>query len=515
MNEYKKFTTELAKAEPWNEGAPKINAPRIFGAGINSPFFFPIPVTGERPLTFSVEGRPEGLSINSETGIISGAVRETIEITVNIKVSNCLGNDEQECRIVTGDKISLTPPLGWNSWNVWGSTIDEKKIKDCADNMIASGLAAHGFSYINIDDGWQGERSGPLNALQANNKFKDMKALCDYIHSLGLRAGIYSTPWVKSYGGYNGGSSGECVRGESEHIHKENGWYFGEHTHHGEDARQWAEWGIDYLKYDWSPWEVHDIEVMHDALENCGRDIIYSLSNSAPFDKTEGRRHLANCRRTTGDITDTWQSVCSIGFSQDKWIPYSGQGHWNDPDMLVVGKLGWGKVRENRLTHDEQITHITLWAILAAPMLLGCDLTQIDEFTVNLMSNNEMLAVNQDPMGRQGHCVRELRRTDENGQITTHENVYVRELYDGSLAVGLFNRADIPAIIEVSQSELGIGQNRQIRDIWAKRNIGIFDEKFSIGVPAHGAQFVRIKQPTAATKKRGPANADVESSFRV
>jgi len=492
-----KFRTTLAPVAPWDEGAPRINGPRIFGARPGSPFYFSVPVAGARPLVFSASGLPEGLSIDPDSGIITGTVAKKTSRKVRLTVRNRIGSDRRDLRIVIGDRIALTPPLGWNSWNVWAATIDDEKVRDSADTMVASGLAAHGFSYVNIDDGWQGERGGPLNALQPNEKLPDMRALCDYVHGRGLRIGIYSTPWVKSYARFNGGSAGACGRFEPApgrtDRDKELGWYFGEHPHHAEDAKQWAEWGIDYLKYDWNPWRVPDVEAMANALKASGRDIVYSLSNEAPFEGAADWARLANGWRTTGDITDTWDSVSGIGFSQDRWTPYGGPGHWNDPDMLVVGKLGWGQVRENRLTHDEQITHITLWALLASPLLLGCDLTHLDDFTLRLMCNDEMLAVNQDPLGRQGHGIRETRLTDRRGRVTAHHAIYERPLEDGDLAVGLFNRDEMSGVVEVTWAELGLRGNRRVRDIWAQKDLGRFARKFSIGVPPHGAQFIRIR----------------------
>jgi len=499
MSKNKSFYTELAEVKPWDKGVPKINGPRVFGAYCNSPFFFSVPVVGERPLIISAEDLPEGLSIDSATGIIFGSVAREIEATVRINVRNNHGSDEYALKIVVGNCLALTPPLGWNSWNLWERTVDEEKIRDCAKNMVSSGLAAYGFSYVNIDDGWQGERGGPLGAIQPNEKFSDMKNLCNYVHSLGLRLGIYSTPWVKSFAGRNGGSTGKCIRCDrnyttAKYRPKEAEHYFGEFSHHREDAKQWAEWGIDYLKYDWGPWKVPDVEIMHSALKESGRDIIYSLSNTAPFENVSEWVRLAHCWRTTGDITDTWESVSEIGFSQDKWTPYAGPGHWNDIDMLVIGNLGWGEQRKTRLTQDEQIAHITLWAILSSPLLLGCNLSNFDEFTLKLMCNDEVLAVNQDMLGRQAYCVRDFRKANKQGQTTVHESIYEKQLNDSSLAVGLFNRAEFPGVLEVTWKDLGIQGNQLVRDIWANKDIGKFEKKFSIGVPSHGARFVLIKK---------------------
>ncbi|HBM81920.1 MAG: glycoside hydrolase family 27 protein [Clostridiales bacterium] len=483
--------TKLAKIRPWDEGTPRITCPHIFGTKAGASTVFPITALGERPLKFTAEGLPEGLTLNENTGVISGKTKKEADGIVKITVQNGIGADSIKLRIIAGDNIALTPPLGWNSWNCFALKVSDDKVRKAADAMVSSGLAAHGFTYINIDDGWQGERGGEFNAIQANKKFPDMERLCDYVHSLGLRIGIYSTPWVKSYGNGNGCSDGECER----YFDKRNldrGWYFGKNKYMKGEALQWAKWGFDYLKYDWHPWEVRDVKEMHDALKESGRDIAYSLSNSAPFQDAVQWAGLANCWRTTGDITDTWESMSRIGFSQDRWTPYSMPGHWNDPDMLVVGKLGWGDVRENRLTHDEQVTHITLWALLAAPLLIGCDLTQLDDFTLRLLCNDEVLSISQDMLGRQAHCLREIRETDDDGNVVHHSSVYVRKLYSGNIAVGLFNRSEKSDTVSFTWKDLKINGRKRLRNVWANEDIGNFDKEFAIGVPAHGAQFILI-----------------------
>ena len=484
--------TALAPVEPWDAGAPRINGPKIFAASPGNPFFRAPAVSGERPLAFKAEGLPAGLEIDSATGVITGSPRKIAHDVASVTVTNAHGSDTRELEIVIGGPLALTPPLGWNCFNCWGREIDADKVRAAADAMVSSGLAAHGYNYVNIDEGWQGDREGD-GALQANEKFPDMQGLCDYVHGLGLRIGIYSTPWVKSYAGYTGGSTGPLLRSDrNRHDTVDRGLHFGQMSCCVADARQWAQWGIDYLKYDWGPWKVPEVQAMSEALADCGRDIVYSLSNSAPFDGAADWARLANCWRTTGDIADDWDNLSRIAFSQDRWTPYACPGHWNDPDMLVVGRLGWGKVRENRLTRDEQITHITMWAVLAAPMLAGCDLTRLDDFTIRLLCNDEVLAVNQDPEGEQGYCIRELRRADESGRNVVHQCVYRRHLADGSLAVAMFNRVEAPAAVEVSWDELGVSGPRAVRDLWSRRDVGAFEGAFAAGVPAHGAQLFRV-----------------------
>lgn len=494
--------TELAPVEPWDDGPPRINGPRVVGSRPGHALLFAVPVTGSRPLTFEADGLPDGVTIDAVSGVIAGVATAVGESVAEVVVRNDEGTDRRELRIAVGESIALTPPLGWNSWNCWGSTVDEAKVRAAAAAMVSSGLAAHGFSYINIDDGWQGERGGEIGAIQPNEKFSDMARLCADIHALGLRAGVYSTPWTTSYAGFLGGSSGgearvQTARAETEQWHRERGWFFGEVAHHDADARQWAAWGVDYLKYDWGPWQPPDVEAMAAALRSCGRDIVYSLSNTAPFEGASEWARLAQVYRTTGDITDRWENVSAIGFGQDRWAPFNGPGHWADPDMLVVGRLGWGQgddggLRDNRLTADEQVTHISLWALLSAPLLLGCDLSSLDDLTLRLLTNDEVLAVNQDPLGRQAQCVRDLRRADSHGATVRHEVVYSKPFEDGSLAVGFFNRGDEAATVEVSWGELDVSGTVYVRDLWARDDLGGHASKLAAPVAPHGARLFRL-----------------------
>ncbi|MBN1817272.1 MAG: glycoside hydrolase family 27 protein, partial [Sedimentisphaerales bacterium] len=342
-------------------------------------------------------------------------------------------------------------------------------------------------TYINIDDTWQGPRGGSFAAIQGNEKFPDMKELCDTVHGLGLKIGIYSTPWVTSYAGYIGGSSDQQDGAWSaEKEPRQVGWRHGKISFAENDAKQWAVWGMDYLKYDWNPNDVPHVTEMAQALRASGRDIVYSLSNSAPFNKAGEWAKLAHCWRTTGDIVDNWGSVSSIGFSQDRWAPFAGPGHWNDADMLVVGHVGWGpSLHPTHLTPDEQYTHISLWCLLASPLLLGCDLTRLDEFTLNLLTNDEVLEVNQDPLGKQARRMVH----DE------YSEVWAKDMEDGSKAVGLFSRGflfDEPREVSVTWDLLGIREKRRIRDLWRQKDLGIYEDKFIATVPPHGVVLIRL-----------------------
>ncbi|MFH1999482.1 MAG: NPCBM/NEW2 domain-containing protein [Planctomycetota bacterium] len=463
---------------------PRINGARVFGIRPGSPFLFTIPATGDRPIQFSEQGLPEGLSLNAETGRITGRLDKAGEYTAILTAVNALGKDSIPFKIVVGETIALTPPLGWNSWNCWGGAVDAEKIKSSAHAMVEKGLINHGWTYINIDDTWQGKRGGAFKAIEGNEKFTDMKGLCDYVHNLGLKIGIYSTPWITSYAGYIGGSSDSEDGSWSKEV--KEGWKHGKYPFATHDARQWAAWGMDYLKYDWNPNDVPHVEEMAKALRASGRDIVYSLSNSAPFSLASEWVKLANCWRTTGDIVDTWASVSSIGFSQDRWTPYAGPGHWNDADMLVVGHVGWGPVlHPTRLTPDEQYSHISLWCLLTGPLLLGCDLAQLDAFTLSLLTNDEVLEVNQDPLGRQAGRIRQNEQME----------IWSKPMSDGSKAVGLFNKSfldDSEEEVAVLWTELGISGKQKIRDLWRQKDLGIYETRFSAKVPAHGVVLVKI-----------------------
>jgi alpha-galactosidase len=374
--------------------------------------------------------------------------------------------------------------------------VDGDKVLRSAKAMVDSGLIHHGWSYINIDDAWQGSRGGKFNALQGNEKFSDMKGLCDRIHAMGLKVGIYSTPWTTSYAEYAGGSA-ENPEGKWEKptIPKRGNlnrkmlpWAIGKYSFATNDALQWAEWGIDYLKYDWNPNEEPETREMYQALRSSGRDIVFSLSNSSPFTNAPVLSKIANCWRTTGDIRDNWPSMSSKGFGQDRWAPYQSQGHWNDPDMLVVGYVGgWGgrPPKPSGLTPDELYTHITLWCLVSSPLLIGCDMERLDDFTFNLLSNDEVLAVNQDSLGKQAVTVA------RNGDA----RVLAKDLEDGSKAVGLFNAgSNAVATVTVNWSDLNISGSHSVRDLWRQKQLGRFTGRFELAIPPHGAELLKISR---------------------
>ena len=474
--------------------APHINGPTIFGVRPKSPFRYTIPATGNRPMAFSVENLPAGLTMNSKSGLIVGVIDTMGEYTVVLHAYNASGTDQKRLRIVVGDKIALTPPMGWNSWNCWAESVDQQKVLRSAKAMVSSGLINHGWSYINIDDTWQGKRSGEEHALQPNEKFSDMKSLCDAIHELGLKAGIYSTPWITSYAQYPGGTSASANGEWSKTL--TNGSQIGGYSFAKADANQWAAWGFDYLKYDWYPIDLPSTREMSLALRNTGRDIVFSLSNRADFNQATNWAAWANSWRTTGDIWDRWGTpdknwqfgVSEIGFSQDRWASYSGPSHWNDPDMLVVGQVGWGKsTHTTTLTPDEQYSHISMWCMLSAPLLIGCDLEKLDAFTLNLLGNDEVLALDQDALGKQATRVATVGSVD----------IYRKELEDGSIVLGFFNRESSAQQIGFNKLKfIGIKTPQHVRDLWRQANLADISNpangNLQMSIPAHGVQLYKL-----------------------
>ncbi len=479
-------------SSPMSDKQPRINGPRVIGSRPGRPFLFSVPISGQRPMRCSAVGLPTGLHLDQQTGRITGTLDESLRGVheVTLRASNDQGAAEQTLKIVVGDQLALTPPMGWNSWSVWHDTVDQEKILAAARAMVTSGLVNHGWCYVNIDDGWQGIRGGKINAIQPNDKFPDMKALCDQVHDMGLKIGIYSTPWVQSYAGYIGGSAdnpqGHWTQLTTGTAQQRS---VGRYVFTENDVRQWADWGFDYVKFDWNPNDVPNTRLAAEAIARCGRDMILSLSNSTPFELVSDLRKYANSWRTTGDIRDNWSSIHNIGFKHSHWAPYAGPGHWNDPDMLVVGCVGWGKPRPCYLTPDEQYTHMSLWCLLAGPLLLSCDLTQLDAFTLSLLTNDEVLQINQDPLGQQAAPVARDDRTE----------VWARDLEDGAKAVGLFNVSYEPQVATAAWSDLNIQGRHHVRDLWKQKDMGAYDSQFTAEIPAHGVVLVRLTAVHRAT----------------
>jgi alpha-galactosidase len=501
---------------------PRINGAKIFGVRPASPVLFQIAATGQRPLVFAASGLPAGLNLDPTTGRITGVLHEAGRYPITLHASNSAGTTQRILTIVVGQEIALTPPMGWNSWNAWGGKVSQEKVLAAARAMVSSGLRDHGWSYINVDDGWQGVRGGPFNAIQGNRKFPDMQRLADEVHELGLKLGIYSSPWRTTFG-WHIGSSADHADGTHDWINAAQhndifqylvpeyrsslprwAWLkplvdrgrkraqkrftegmrtFGKFSFVEQDVRQWAAWGVDYLKYDWVPIDVPTATTMAEQLRKTPRDIVYTLSNNARPTVAGDLSQVANAWRTTIDMQDTWESMSDIGFAQDEWAPFQRPGHYNDPDMLVLGRVMFGGPGPSRLTADEQYTHMSLWCLLAGPLLIGADLDHLDAFTLGLLTNNEVLDVHQDVLCKQATSVR------RSGDSV----VYTKALEDGSWAVGLFNRGEKPATVRVRWSDLQLTGAQIVRDLWRQQDLGTFADHFETAVPRHAVRLVRIR----------------------
>ncbi|MFH1297044.1 MAG: putative Ig domain-containing protein [Bacteroidota bacterium] len=461
---------------PTPPAVPRINGASVFGCRPGKPFLFTIAATGERPVKFAATGLPEGLTLDKSTGIITGRTSWTSECQVEIVATNRHGADTGMLKIVIGDRIALTPPMGWNSWNCWGLAVDQEKVLATARAFLDKGLIHHGWTFVNIDDGWeipkdQEPKRDRKGTILTNEKFPDMKVLGDSIHALGLKLGIYSSPGPLTCGGYTAS-----------------------YGHELQDARTFAGWGVDYLKYDWCSYgniakdttrdeRKKPYFVMRDAFREIDRDIVYSLCQYGMNKVWEwGEEVGGNLWRTTGDITDTWESLREIGFNQVENASYAGPGHWNDPDMLIVGWVGWGpSLHPTRLTPDEQYTHISLWCLLSAPLLIGCDLDRLDEFTLNLLTNDEVLALDQYPLGKQATPF----------IIEGDIQVWVKELEDGNKAIGIFNLGEETVTFPLDLTKTGCQETVSLRDLWRQSDLGTFTHRFETKVPSHGVVLVK------------------------
>ncbi len=363
--------------------------------------------------------------------------------------------------------LASTPPMGWNSWNKFGCNVSEDLIRQMADAMSKSGMKDAGYQYVVIDDCWQVERDKSGNIVADPKRFPaGIKALADYVHSRGLKFGIYSDA-----------GSMTCQKRP------------GSLGHEYQDAMQYAAWGVDYLKYDWCNASTQDAPaayaLIRNALNATGRPIVLSIcewGTAKPW--LWGEKVGGNLWRTTGDISDIWQGkdkhrrgVVDILDLQDGLESYAGPGHWNDPDMLEVGNGG--------MTTDEYRAHFSLWAVLAAPLLAGNDLRDMKADTRDILSNKEVIAVDQDPLGRQG------RRVRKDGEL----EVWAKQMQDGSRAVVLLNRDTSEREIAVSWEDIGYPGHLSaaVRDLWQAKDLGQFTGKFSARVAPHAVVMVTVR----------------------
>lgn len=468
---------------------PRINGPRVYGVRPGSPFLYRIPCTGERPLLFRAEGLPEGLVLDSKSGIITGKITNPGTHRLMLFAKNALGEAQREFRIEAGNRLALTPPMGWNSWYIHYDRVTEAAMRTAADQMIATGMADFGYQYVNSDDCWlvkpgakDPDLGGPARdatgRLLPNKRFPDIKGMVDYIHAKGLKAGIYISPGPLTCAGFEGS------------------W-----QHEAQDAKAFADWGFDFLKYDWCSYgdkaggnTVEHLkkpyQQMWGELQKLDRDIVFNLCQYGMGDVWKWGGEVGNCWRTTGDLGlergSRLPGFYGIGMSNARHWEYARPGAWNDPDYILIGWVGdaygMGVGKKTTLTPNEQYTYMSMWSLMAAPLIFSGDMAKLDAFTLNVLCNAEVIEVDQDPLGKQAKILRQTR----------DEFVLVKELEGGSKAVGLFNLSAHPRKISVAWNDLGTSGNQRVRDLWRQKEIGVFAAEFAAEVPRHGIALVRV-----------------------
>jgi alpha-galactosidase len=364
-----------------------------------------------------------------------------------------------------GNGVAMTPPMGWNSWNKFGCNVGEDLIRSMTDAMVTSGMKNVGYEYVVIDDCWQASRDEQGNIVADPQRFPSgIKALADYVHGKGLKFGIYSDA-----------GSMTCAK------------HPGSRGHEFQDAHQYASWGVDYLKYDWCNVGTADAQAayitMRDALAATGRPIVFSMCEWGTAKPWLWAKDVGNLWRTTGDIADCWdcKKEYESGFVKNLDLQvglesFAGPGHWNDPDMLEVGNGG--------MTTTEYRSHFSLWSLLAAPLIAGNDLRTMTPEIHDILTNSEVIAVNQDALGREGNRVRKY------GDL----EVWAKQLKDGTRAVVLFNRSAAASDVSVSWEEIGYPAHLSavVRDLWAKKDLGNFVGSFKATVPSHGVVMIKV-----------------------
>ncbi len=471
---------------------PRINGPTIYGARPGHPFLYRIPTQGERPMTYSASDLPKSLQLDSQTGIITGTTPPNGKYTITFGANNSHGRDNRSFQLVSGDTLSLTPQMGWNHWYAHYDRVTDKMMREAADIMIRSGMADVGYQYVNIDDCWMNAekqrdplRVGPARDdtgnLLPNKHFPDMNALTDYIHAKGLKAGLYTSPGPLTCCGFTGA-----------------------YRHEAKDAKLFADWGFDFLKYDWCSYgEVvktnsepelvkfkRPYELMGGLLRQQSRDIVLNLCQYGMGEVWRwGEEVGGHSWRTGGDLGFELDRIFEVALKNCEHRDWQKPGAWNDPDYIQIGYIGdarsIGMPVPCALTPTEQYSFMSLWALMASPIFYSGDMSQLDEFTLNVLCNPEVIAVNQDPLGQ---CARVVK-LDENTFLM------VKDLEDGTRAVGLCNRGEDKVSVTAKWSDLGVEGKQLVRDVWRQKNLGKFSGEFKAEVPRRGVVLVRVGAP--------------------
>jgi alpha-galactosidase len=475
--------------------SPRINGAKIIGASTAKPFLFAIAASGERPMTFEAENLPKGLKLNRDNGFITGSCAQAGKYLVPVTATNSKGICRDTLEIVIGGDLALTPHMGWNSWYIYELGITQEIMEKSAQAMYDKGLVNFGYAFVNIDDGWEikansddpivgGPMRNPDGTIRTKKTFPDMKGLTDYIHRLGLKAGLYSSPGRTTCGGYTGSLG-----------------------HEAQDIKTFADWGFDFLKYDWCSYgnEVknrRDLDEMKKPyqligklIKNSNRDIILNMCQYGMGDVWKwGKEVGGQSWRTTGDLgwgtKNLFSNMFKIGFFQEKLKDYSGPGGWNDPDYLLFGDIyniyDWDShtQMQSPYTPSEHYTCMTLWSMMSAPLIFSGNLLTLDDFTKNVLCNAEVIDINQDKLGKQGYAV-------------YHEDlieIWKKELSDGNTALAIFSKRPVKTNFIPDWKALGYEDNAQVRDLWRQADLGNTSAVASFDIPRHGCVMLKIKK---------------------
>ena len=446
--------TKIAIARPF-EGAPSINMPSILGASRGKPILFRVAVTGKRPMEYSAHGLPKGLTL--ENNILQGTVECDGEYRFTLCAKNSLGEAKREITLEIKDQnVLVTPLLGYTSWNAFAQHVTQKDIEGIAEKMVSLGISEYGYSYVNTDSGWQGEYGGKYDAIMPNYKFPDMKKMTNFIHSLGLKCGIYSTPMLTAWGCPDElASIPGCTRGEPDPRFSLLNGGIGKERMEKNNARQFADWGFDYLKYDWAPTDTVNADLMRAELVKQDRDFGFCVTVRAIKEYSNYWSKYTNSYRSNADTLCNWENLVEVYNSYFDFAEYATKGHYFDLDMLDFGTCRLHTLWRT-LTKDEMIMEFSMRAFLCSPIQISSTLEDVDEFELSVYCNEEILALNQD-------CAFDrpwLVLNDETYKL----HIWEKRTEDGSYAYAIFNLGN-------GDSQIEISTNGKIRDLWAKEDI--------------------------------------------
>ena len=469
---------KIAKATPF-EGAPKINLPRIIGGSSGKPILFRIPVTGKRPIEYSAQNLPNGLILDGN--ILKGKVEENGGYEFTLVVKNNLGVSKKKITLEIKDQnVLVTPLLGYTSWNAFAQHVTQSDIEGIAEKMVSLGITEYGYSYVNTDSGWQGEYGGKYDAVMPNEKFPDMKKMTDKIHSLGLKCGIYSTPMLTAWGCPDDRTSiPGCTQGEPDYRFAPTNGGIGVIHKEKNNAKQWAEWGFDYLKYDWAPTDTVNADLMRNELVKLDRDFGFCVTVQALKQYASYWSKSCNSYRCNPDTLSNWKNLVEIYETYYDFIDFVHRGHYFDLDMLDFGTCRLNTMW-NSLTDDEKLIEFSMRAFLNSPIQISSTLENVTDFELSVYCNDEILKINQDCAFNTARPVLRVKEGER------YLDVLEKELENGEYAYAFFNLGSVN-----EQATLKTEKSTEVRDLWAKESL-YHDGKITLNLAPHTVRILKL-----------------------